>query len=61
MGIFASKLSNEYAIAAKTFGMNKRQLFELSKSAIDCVFGDEDVKQNLRAVWEAFGNRNLSS
>jgi adenosine deaminase len=54
MGIFGSTLSQEYAIAAQTFNMDKRQLFDLSRNSIDSIFAGEAVKEKLREEWDRF-------
>ncbi|KAL1918040.1 uncharacterized protein VTP21DRAFT_3306 [Calcarisporiella thermophila] len=51
-GVFLSELSNEYAIAARTFGMTEMQLFELSRRGIACIFEEEEVKEQLREEWD---------
>ncbi|KAI9013611.1 hypothetical protein DFJ74DRAFT_699837 [Hyaloraphidium curvatum] len=54
MGIFRCKLSDEYAVAAWVFSMDRRQLFELSRMSIDCIFAGDAVKERLRREWEEF-------
>lgn len=37
-GIFDTKLSKEYAIAAQTFNLSKQQLLDLAFGAVDAAF-----------------------
>jgi adenosine deaminase len=46
--VFGSSLSNEYALIAQHFGLNKKEIYELARSAIDTIFGSEDDKERLR-------------
>ncbi|RZB54696.1 Adenosine deaminase-like protein, partial [Glycine soja] len=47
-GVFSTSLSNEYKIAAFSFGLGQKELFELSKNAIEFIFADNVVKEDLR-------------
>ncbi len=48
MGIFATSLSEEYAIASRVFNLTRDQLFQLSLQSIDYIFAGEEIKQRLR-------------
>jgi adenosine deaminase len=50
-GIFSTSLSHEYALAAAAFGLSPKQLFELSRAGIECVFAPESDKEALRQLW----------
>ena len=50
MGVFGSSLSNEYALIAEHFGLDRKEICELSRSCIDTVFGSEEDKERLRAL-----------
>ncbi|XP_010938623.1 N6-mAMP deaminase [Elaeis guineensis] len=52
-GLFSTTLSNEYYLAASTFGLDKGQIFQLARSAIEFVFADNEVKEALRNIFEA--------
>ncbi|KAG1371149.1 putative protein ecdysoneless [Cocos nucifera] len=52
-GLFSTTLSNEYHLAASTFGLDKGQIFWLARSAIEFVFADNGVKEALRNLFEA--------
>ncbi|XP_026663292.2 N6-mAMP deaminase isoform X2 [Phoenix dactylifera] len=52
-GLFSTTLSNEYYLVASTFGLDKGQMFQLARSAIEFVFADNGVKQALRSIFEA--------
>ena len=51
-GIFSTSLSEEYAIAADTFGFSTEDLWSFSYDAINYIFAGEDVKKLLREKWQ---------
>jgi len=54
VGVFGSSLSNEYALIAEHFGLNRAEICELSRSAIVTIFGGEEDKERLRKLmWES--------
>lgn len=50
-GMFDTTLAEEYGIAARTFGLDRHSVWQLSLSSIDAIFADDDVKQTLRNKW----------
>lgn len=52
-GVFSTSLSEEYSIAADTFNLSRRQLWDLSYNSIDHIFADETVKEKLREKWRS--------
>ncbi|XP_078670665.1 N6-Methyl-AMP deaminase-like [Branchiostoma floridae x Branchiostoma belcheri] len=50
-GVFCTTLSEEYRLAAETFGLTRPALWDLSYSSIDHTFVGEDLKQQLRDRW----------
>ncbi|KAL2339169.1 hypothetical protein Fmac_013615 [Flemingia macrophylla] len=50
-GVFSTCLSNEYKIAASSFGLGRKEMFELSKNAIEFIFADNVVKGDLRKTF----------
>ncbi|KAM9753164.1 N6-Methyl-AMP deaminase [Menidia menidia] len=50
-GVFCTDLSQEYQLAASTFGLSREDVWKLSQRAIDCIFAEEAVKQRLRKRW----------
>ena len=52
--VFGSSLSNEYRIAAETFGLNRKEIWELSRRAIPHLFASDSIKNNLYSVWDDF-------
>ena len=50
-GIFSTSLSHEYALAANAFGLSPKQLLELSRASIECIFAPERDKEALRQLW----------
>jgi adenosine deaminase len=53
-GVFATTLSQEYAIAAASFGLDQQQLIELASRAVEYCFCSEQEKQQLREKLLAF-------
>ncbi|KAL3423815.1 adenosine deaminase [Phlyctema vagabunda] len=52
VGVFGSKLSNEYALIAEHFDLGRQQICELARSGIDTIFAEETVKAKLRdSMW----------
>ena len=51
-GIFSTTLSEEYAIAGRTFSLSQQQLWHLARCAVDYVFESESLKEELRKVYE---------
>jgi adenosine deaminase len=50
VGVFGSKLSNEYALIAEHFGLDKKEICDLARGAIETIFGNEKEKQRLREI-----------
>lgn len=50
-GLFSTSLSNEYFLAASTFGLNKKEMIELARKAINFVFADDGVKKAVTATF----------
>lgn len=50
-GVFCTDLSQEYQLAASTFGLSREAVWDLSRQAIDCIFAQDGVKQQLRQKW----------
>ena len=48
MGIFGSKLSNEYLLIAQHFGLTRNDLLDLLSQGIDAIFGSENEKNDLQ-------------
>ncbi|XP_027332955.1 adenosine deaminase-like protein [Abrus precatorius] len=46
-GVFSTSLSIEYQTAAASFGLGRKEMFELSKNAVEFIFADNAVKQEL--------------
>ncbi|KAM6926758.1 N6-Methyl-AMP deaminase isoform 2-T2 [Lycodopsis pacificus] len=52
-GVFSTDLSQEYQLAASTFGLSREDVWKLSLQAIDCIFAADTVKQQLKLKWAA--------
>ena len=50
MGVFLSPLSNEYLLAAEHYDLNRWQLLELCRGAVEAIFGGEEEKKRLREL-----------
>ncbi|EGX87827.1 adenosine deaminase, putative [Cordyceps militaris CM01] len=50
VGVFGSPLSNEYALAAEHFHLDRAAICSLAREAIDATFGSDDDKEWLRSV-----------
>ena len=54
VGIFESSLSEEYALAAKHFGLSRKQLWDLGRGAVNLIFGGEKEKERVWRVIDRF-------
>lgn len=52
VGVFDSKLSNEYLLVAQAFNLSRDDLINLCERAVDAIFGDEHQKRRLYALIE---------
>jgi adenosine deaminase len=59
VGIFERGLSEEYLLAAEHFGLSRRQLVELSRGAVDVIFGGEGEKERMLMLLEGFERERL--
>ncbi|XP_068169072.1 adenosine deaminase-like protein isoform X2 [Antennarius striatus] len=50
-GVFSTDLSQEYQLAASTFGLSREAVWKLSQQAIDYSFAPDAMKQQLRQKW----------
>jgi adenosine deaminase len=50
VGVFGSTLSNEYALIAEHFGLERREICDLARGGIDTIFGSEEDKKRLREI-----------
>ncbi|XP_034032150.1 adenosine deaminase-like protein [Thalassophryne amazonica] len=51
-GVFCTDLSQEYQVAASTFGLSHEATWKLSQQAIDYIFAPELLKQELKEKWK---------
>jgi hypothetical protein len=54
VGIFCSPLSQEYYLAAKHFGLDKKDIRKLCVGAVEVIFGGEAEKSRLREIYEGW-------
>ncbi|KAL7862932.1 hypothetical protein SRHO_G00119160 [Serrasalmus rhombeus] len=59
-GVFCTDLSQEYQLAASTFGLSQEAVWHLSQQAIQCSFAPEAVKQQLEQKWAELRPRVLN-
>ncbi|KAJ4838696.1 hypothetical protein Tsubulata_003132 [Turnera subulata] len=52
-GVFATSLSKEYKLASSSFGLGKREMFELARTGVEFIFADDGVKQELREIFNS--------
>jgi adenosine deaminase len=52
-GVFSTSLSNEYALAVRSLGLSKSETFALARAAIDATFAEDEVKQQLRFIFDS--------
>lgn len=50
VGVFGSQLSNEYALIAEHFKLDRAEICQVARSAIDCIFDDDEEKERLRGL-----------
>ncbi|KAL2262562.1 hypothetical protein VTK26DRAFT_938 [Humicola hyalothermophila] len=50
VGVFGSPLSNEYALVAQHFGLDRAEICALARRGIDVIFGGEGEKERLRNI-----------
>lgn len=51
--MFCNPLSDEYALIAEHFGLDRKEICELSRSGIETIFGSEEDKQRLgELMWK---------
>jgi len=50
--VFASDLSDEYSIAAQTFGLSNEEVWTLSEATIDQCFASDATKDQLKCIWK---------
>lgn len=52
-GMFSTSLSNEYYLAASTFGLDREDMLKLARKAIEYGFVDNSVKDAVRDIFDA--------
>ncbi|KAK2723263.1 adenosine deaminase-like protein isoform X2 [Artemia franciscana] len=57
-GVFSTSLTKEYEIAAKTFKLTVEQMWKISYDSIDHIFGEEELKSNLKKYWQHWKEDN---
>lgn len=50
VGVFRSKLSNEYSLVAEAFSLSRDDLISLCERAVEVIFGGDYQKQRLRTL-----------
>lgn len=50
VGVFGSKLSNEYLLIAQAFNLSRDNMIDLCDQAVEAIFGDEHQKQRVRGL-----------
>ncbi|KAK6932335.1 Adenosine deaminase domain [Dillenia turbinata] len=52
-GVFSTSLTREYTLAASSFGLGEKEIFELARDAIEFIFADDGVKSQLRMIFDS--------
>ncbi|EMP39001.1 Adenosine deaminase-like protein [Chelonia mydas] len=60
-GVFATDLSQEYQLVAKTFNLTPSQIWDLSYESINYIFASDSVKLKLREQWHKLKPSLLSN
>ncbi|XP_074091345.1 N6-Methyl-AMP deaminase isoform X2 [Macrotis lagotis] len=58
-GVFATHLSQEYQLAAETFGLTQTQMWDLSYESINYIFASSSTKSELRKKWNNLKSKFL--
>lgn len=53
-GVFSCSLSGEYCLAAEAFTWDRRELFSISRAAIEHCFTSQVDKENMRQLWDTW-------
>ena len=54
VGFFCSPVSNEYRLAAESFGLGRAEVLGICRNAVNAIFGGKLEKQRLRDLLEDF-------
>ncbi|PRQ28501.1 putative adenosine deaminase [Rosa chinensis] len=52
-GVFSTSLSNEYNLAASAFGLGRREIFQLTRNAVEFIFAGDGVKRELKEIFSS--------
>ncbi|XP_068961995.1 adenosine deaminase-like protein isoform X3 [Petaurus breviceps papuanus] len=58
-GVFATRLSQEYQLAAETFDLTQTQMWDLSYESINYIFASSSTKSELRKKWNNMKSKLL--
>ncbi|CAN4117419.1 unnamed protein product [Withania somnifera] len=56
-GVFSTSVSGEYSLASSSFGIQKREMFQLARNAVNFIFAGNKVKQELEQVFDLAAKR----
>ncbi|XP_047253835.1 N6-mAMP deaminase isoform X1 [Capsicum annuum] len=51
-GVFSTSVSGEYSLASSSFGIQKREMFQLARNAVNFIFAGNKVKQELEQIFD---------
>lgn len=60
MGFFCSPVSNEYSLAAEHFQLNRSDILNISRKAVDAIFAGEKEKERLRELLDEYESAHNS-
>jgi len=52
-GVFSTTLSHEYAVAAQSFQLDRRTLFDLARQAMEYSFAGDDIRTIVQQLFKA--------
>ncbi|KAA8515486.1 hypothetical protein F0562_018903 [Nyssa sinensis] len=52
-GVFSTSLSGEYSLASSAFDLGKKEMFQLARNTTELIFADDEVKQEVREIFES--------
>jgi adenosine deaminase len=58
-GVFNCSLSSEFDLAAKILKLSEKEMFQISRKAINLAFATDEEKEKLKKIWDEFEEQNF--
>ena len=58
-GVFNCSLSTEFDLAAKMLKLSGKEIFKISRNAIQFAFATDEEKEKLEEIWNEFEKKNF--